>query len=73
MRKNNNVGATSSRPHFEESAKRKNTGITLIALIITIIVMTRMLRLLRNLYIVINYLLCYYDFRKSKEKDYDFN
>ena len=37
--KNKTVGATSSRPHFEESAKRKNKGITLIALIITIIVM----------------------------------
>ena len=34
----NPVGATSSRPHFEENAK-KQTGITLIALIITIIVM----------------------------------
>ena len=34
----NFVGATSSRPHFEEIAKEKK-GITLIALIITIIVM----------------------------------
>ena len=32
------VGATSSRPRFEEIA-RKNNGITIIALIITIIIM----------------------------------
>ena len=37
--KNKTVGASNARSHIEESAKRKNNGITLIALIITIIVM----------------------------------
>ncbi len=38
-RNTNSVGATSSRPNFEEMTKNNQKGITLIALIITIIVM----------------------------------
>ena len=39
LKLNATVGATSSRPHFEEMTLKKQKGITLIALIITIIVM----------------------------------